>query len=472
MITASLKAFDPFARRSLRKALDGVRTSSRKLSSGERIAKAADDAAGLAIAEGLDSRARSRRAAIRNIGDGMSALAVADSGLGDIADLLKRARELAIQASSGTLDDDSRALVQEEFDATLDSIDHVAYSTMWGNRPLLSKPQVDIGLVVDVSGSMGGEIAQVKASISSFVDDISAYDLDAGMGLAEMGPDSLDGVKLEAAVADPDFDEALDDLGIWGVTPMDPYSALLNASGVGDVAGENDPDNFAWRPGATRKVMVLITDTGRETKYVSTTEGAVADKLKRAGIEVHTINPAGKNSTFDDIASETGGAVWDIGDSSGSGIPAALAGIAASFASEPGLKEMEIQADPSAGAAGRITVAAPVDATARGLGLDETDVSGIAGALSALDDIDAAMDTINSARAKVGASTNRLDHALSFEETALVQDEAAESRIRDLDMAREAAESAKAKILAQATMALMAQVRDAHRRTMSALLED
>jgi len=471
MITGSLRAFDPFARRSLRQALDRVRTSARKLSRGGRIAKAADDAAGLAIADGLDARAQSRRAAIRNIGDGIGALAVADGGLSEIAELLKRARELALQSASGTLDDDSRALVQEEFDATLDSIDHVAYSTLWGNRPLLSKPQVDVGLIVDVSGSMGGEIAEVKSSISSFVDDVSAYDLDAGMGLAEMGPDGIDGVELKAAVADPDFDEALADLGIWGVTPMDPYSALLNASGVADVAGENDPDNFAWRPGAVRKVMVLITDTGRETNYVSTTESAVATKLKNAGIEVHTINPPARNGTFDDIASETGGSTWDIGSSSGSGIATALAGIAATFADLDGLTELEIQADPSSGAAGRITISTPVDSTVRGLGLDEADVGSVDDALDALDSIDAALDTVNSARSKVGASTNRLTHALNYEEGAAVQEEAAESRIRDVDMARETAESAKNQILARATQALMVQVRDAHRATLMALLE-
>ncbi|HJN73379.1 MAG TPA: flagellin [Myxococcota bacterium] len=470
MITGSTRAFDPFARRSLRQALERVRTSTRRLSSGERITKAADDAAGLAIAEGLDSRARSRRAAIGNIGDGMNALAVADSGLSEIADLLKRARELAIQAASGALDGPSRALVQQEFDATLDSIDHVAYSTMWGNRPLLSKPQVDVGLIVDVSGSMGGEIAQVKASISSFVSDISAFDLDAGLGLAEMGPDSIDGVKLEAAVADPDFDDALDDLDIWGVSPMDPYSALLNASGVSDLPGENDPDSFAWRPGAQRKVLVLITDTGREAKYISTSESAVATKLEKAGIEVHTINPGSKNSTFDDIASQTGGSVWDIGGSTGSGIPAALAGIAATFADEDGLQEMEIQVDPTSGIAGRIAVAAPVDSTMRGLGVDELDVSTVSGATGALDTIDSALDTVNSARAAVGASHNRLEHALSYEEGALVQDEASESRIRDADMAREAAESAKAQILAQTTTTLMAQLRRAHRETLTTLL--
>ena len=470
MITASLSAFDPMMQRSLRQTLRRTRTSLTQLASGRRVNKAADDAAGLARADAIDAQMRSRRVALRNIGDGLSALDVADGGLSEGISLLKRARELAVQAASGALDDRARALVQTDFEATLDGIDNVAYSTTWGDQPLLSMPQVDVGLIVDVSGSMGGEINQVKSSIEDFVDAFTAMDLDVGLGLAEMGPDSVDGVQQTANIADVDFDEALDDLGIWGVTPMDPYSALLNTSGADDVTGEHEVDRFGWRPGAKRKVLVVITDTGRETSHVSTTEAAVAAALEARDIEVHVIAPPARSATFDDIASETGGALYDIGSGGGSGIPSALDSIASSFTDLAGLQPLEVQADVGSGASSRIAVGAPVDATLRGLDLDSVSVATVDDARSAIDTLDAALDTLSAARAQVGASTNRLEHALSYEENTLVNEEAAHSRILDVDFARVTADLARDRILAQAASTVGAQMRTMHRQTLEMLL--
>ncbi|MCP4804823.1 MAG: hypothetical protein GY913_19635 [Proteobacteria bacterium] len=470
MITAGLSSFDPTLQRSLRQTLRRTRVSLTQLSSGRRINKAADDAAGSAIADSIDSNARSRRVAIRNIGDGLSALDVTDSGLSQIAERLKRARSLAIQASSETLDDRGRQMVQTELDETLDGVDNVAYSTMWGDTPLLSMPQVDVGLIVDVSGSMGGEIAEVKSAISSFVDAFTTMELDVGLGLAEMGPDAIDGVKRTADIADVDFDEALDDLGVWGVVGMDPYSALLNTSGADDATGENDPDRFGWRAGAQRKVLILITDTGRESKLVSTSDSAVGAALAARGIEVHTINPPSKDGAFSTIASDTGGTVQDIGSSSGSGIPTALDNIAASFADLAGIEQLEVQADIGSGASSRIAIGAPVDATVRGLGLSDVDLSTITGARDSIEVLDTALDTINRARAQVGGSTRRLEHALNYEENTLVNEQASLSRVRDVDMARVTAELAKDQILQQAAMAVGAQMRAGHKQTLSSLL--
>ena len=87
-----------------------------KISSGLRISKAADDAAGLAVAENLDATERSARVARRNIHDGISVIQTYEGAVNEISNLYKRGRELAVQASSETLTDSERALVQLEYE--------------------------------------------------------------------------------------------------------------------------------------------------------------------------------------------------------------------------------------------------------------------------------------------------------------------------------------------------------------------
>ena len=81
----------------------------RNISSGQRINRAADDAAGLAVAENLDAHGRSARVAQRNINDGISVVQTYEGAANEVADILKRQRELAIQASSETLADTQNA---------------------------------------------------------------------------------------------------------------------------------------------------------------------------------------------------------------------------------------------------------------------------------------------------------------------------------------------------------------------------
>ena len=459
-----------WAQRSLRERLSRIRDTSARLSTGRRITRAAEDPAGLALSERLDTRARSRRVALRNTMDGLSVLEMADSGLAETANLIKRARELAVQAASGTVDSRARAMLSQELDETLDALDHVAYSTTWNNNPLLSKRQVDVGLVLDVSGSMGGEIATLKSSLSDFVDTMSAQDLDVGLGLAVMGPDSIDGVERRADINDPDFEEALDDLSIWGVAPMDPYTALMEVSGRTATEGTHENDRFAWRAASQRQVLVVVTDTGRETSFLSLSQTQVANRLASQGIEVHTINPSSRNGTFSTITSTTGGEIHDLGGSSGAGIPDAFDAIAASFDELSGQDPYSVQVDIGGGEDSRISSGLPIDATVRGLDLHEISFDSAQEAQEAIGTLDAALDSVNAARSSLGATTRRLEHALSAGEVALENEVASRSRILDADFAFETANLARDQVLAQTSIAMLAQARAMERERMLALL--
>lgn len=123
------------------KALNGTQRSTNRamaqLSSGSRITKAADDAAGLSISEGLRSDIRSFKQAQRNTQDGISFVQVAEGGLSEVSNILTRFRELSIQAASDTIGDQERGFIQKEVDQLKAEIDRIADSTMFGSKKLL-----------------------------------------------------------------------------------------------------------------------------------------------------------------------------------------------------------------------------------------------------------------------------------------------------------------------------------------------
>ncbi len=123
------------------RALNGTQrqanTAMAQLSSGSRITKAADDAAGLSISEGLKSDIRSYKQAQRNTQDGISFVQVAEGGLTEVGNILTRFRELSIQAASDTIGDQERGFIQKEVEQLKSEIDRVAQSTMFGSKKLL-----------------------------------------------------------------------------------------------------------------------------------------------------------------------------------------------------------------------------------------------------------------------------------------------------------------------------------------------
>lgn len=108
-----------------------------KLASGKRITRAADDAAGLAIAEKLNADIRSAEQAQRNISDAAAMTRVAEGGLSEISSMLARGRELATQASSGTLNDQQRTAVNNEIEGIKKEIDRISGTTEFNGQKVL-----------------------------------------------------------------------------------------------------------------------------------------------------------------------------------------------------------------------------------------------------------------------------------------------------------------------------------------------
>jgi flagellin len=126
------------AQKSLADTQKVISKSFAQLASGSRINQAADDAAGLSISEGMKSQIRSMRQATRNANDGISLLQVAEGGLNETSNIITRLRELGIQASSDTVSDVERGMINKEVQQLTKEVERIAQSVKFGNTHLLN----------------------------------------------------------------------------------------------------------------------------------------------------------------------------------------------------------------------------------------------------------------------------------------------------------------------------------------------
>ncbi|MBX2796572.1 MAG: flagellin FliC [Myxococcales bacterium] len=122
-----------------------------RISSGTRIVSAADDAAGLGVAENLSAAQRSLRMAARNTNDGISIVQTAESAAGEVSNIIKRMRELAVQSSSDTLEDTERSYIQDEFVALATEVDRIANVTEFNGVALAEGTNATIAVQVGIN---------------------------------------------------------------------------------------------------------------------------------------------------------------------------------------------------------------------------------------------------------------------------------------------------------------------------------
>ena len=171
------------ARRVLGRSTSDLNKSLERLSSGLRINRAADDAAGLAIAEGFNSQVRGSQVAQRNAQDGVSLVQTAEGALSETTNILQRIRELAVQASNGTQSNDNRNALNNEVVQLLGQIDDIATDTQFNGISVLSTAQtitLQAGaqtsqtLTISVSGSKTSDLGVSGVAVSTLASAVSA----------------------------------------------------------------------------------------------------------------------------------------------------------------------------------------------------------------------------------------------------------------------------------------------------------
>jgi len=148
------------AQRALNASSRGLQTAFERLSSGLRINRAMDDAAGLAIAENLKADAKIASVAMRNASDGISIVAITDGAISSITNVLSRLAELAEQSANGVYENSQRSAIQLEFSALMSEIERIAVTTEFNGLKLLSGG----GSVTFQVGFDGTSVSQVSYS--------------------------------------------------------------------------------------------------------------------------------------------------------------------------------------------------------------------------------------------------------------------------------------------------------------------
>jgi flagellin len=174
------------AQRTLAGSSREMQKSFSQLSSGSRITKAADDAAGLSISENLKSHIRGYQQASRNAQDGISMVQTAEGGLGEISNILTRFRELGVQAASDSIGDEERGFINKEVQQLKDEAQRIAKSTRFGKTQLLD-------------GTGGRFDFQIDVNNDDFNDRIGFDSGEQNATTANLGIDGLDFSSKEGA---------------------------------------------------------------------------------------------------------------------------------------------------------------------------------------------------------------------------------------------------------------------------------
>ena len=167
------------AQRSLSVTTERLQANFRRLSTGLRISTAADDAAGLAISERFRAQIRSTNQAIRNAQDGISLTQTGEGALNEVSNILIRMRELAIQSANGTVSNEDRNTLQQEFGDLINEIDRIAQSTTFNGVPLLDGTGSTITFQVGTGVQAGIDTIQLSTS-NTLASTLGLSSLDIG----------------------------------------------------------------------------------------------------------------------------------------------------------------------------------------------------------------------------------------------------------------------------------------------------
>jgi len=207
------------AQRNLATNQSGLATVFQRLSSGLRVNSAKDDAAGLAVAEGLSSLVRGNSVALRNANDGISLGQTADGALGQIANNLQRIREIAVQSANGSISDTQRGYLQKEVTQLTDEITRVIAGTEFNGTKLLDGTSSTINIQVG-SGSASTDsigvglanLSSLNSNISGTIDVTSTSNATTALGQIDSDLNTVIGSRADFGAVQNRFDAVIANL--------------------------------------------------------------------------------------------------------------------------------------------------------------------------------------------------------------------------------------------------------------------
>ena len=396
-----------------------------KLSSGFRINRAADDAAGLSVSEGLRSQVGGLKVAVRNAQDGISVVQTAEGALTEVHGILQRMRDLGVQASnSGSQDLSARQAAQSEYTQLSSELDRIGSTTSFGKSKLLD-------------GTFGNTAATIAGAASGV----------PGGGLVV--DNTNDDVIFQAAGSFQKADGTFAALGGGDLTVSVAQATYSTASGYQAALQTALDTGFTSRGFAAGTMQAKVTDEGNGVWKVALS----SDKALIADTGDADSLPDGSTFTIEATGSTL------------AGIASAVAG-GDKVSTTTGVGGGTFQVGANNNLSEQIKIAIDkVDSSA--LGVASIDL--VNNAAAAITTLDTAISKISTQRATLGAYQNRFEHTINNLNVTVENLSASESRIRDTDMAQEMVSFTRAQILSQAGTSMMAQANQAPQSVLSLL---
>ena len=458
--------------------------STEKLSSGYRINRAADDAAGLTISEKMRKQIRGLDRASTNAQDGVSAVQTAEGALTEVHSMLQRMNELATQAANGTNSTTDRKAIQDEVDQLSTEIDRVSETTKFNETYLLKGDKASTKNVY-----MNGHDAGLKGTLTdsaksaTFVMD----ELEDGDKVTIGGKEYTIGSTLTDAkdkIAEPAANGTVSvtiDGNAYDIIKADSGTTICKA-GTKTALKKQDLGGTGTDNAGVQELKDLVkagskvTVAGKEytvmtdEKKADGTQGAdnidddnssiitkgVAESMIKTELgSANNIGTVDSKATVEDAVTADGKTTYTIHKG---------------YATVANTLSFNLHVGADADMTNKINVEIDsMDSASLGIkGLSIMDDSGTA-ATYAVDAISDAISKVSSQRSSLGAVQNRLEHTINNLDNVVENTTTAESRIRDTDMASEMVNYSKNNILAQAGQSMLAQANQSTQGVLSLL---
>ena len=433
-----------------------------KLSSGYKINRAADDAAGLSISEKMRKQIRGLDKASSNAEDGVSAVQTAEGALTEVHSMLQRMNELAVQASNGTNSSTDRQAIQDEISQLTTEIDRVAETTKFNESYLLKGDNAKTKNVY-MEGHDAGLKGTLTDEATSATFTVKGGDLDAGKSVTIGGKEYTIGASVDEGkkMLGAKYDGSVK-AKVNGVE----YT-LVETAKMDKDANKLDKTEMEKLivAGATVEVggksATVLTDGNNDG--IDDNDSSVITAAKAVELMTTELTAANNIGTVDHAATVTKGGAYDATNGVTFTITKGYATVADKLS-------FNLHVGSDADMTNKITVEIET-MSAKNLGikgLNVADETGL-GATYAVDAIADAVQKVSEQRSALGAVQNRLEHTIANLDTAAENTQTAESAIRDTDMADTMVEYSKNNILAQAGQSMLAQANQATQGVLSLL---
>jgi flagellin len=446
------------AQRNLTGSQNELSTSLERLSSGLRINSAKDDAAGLAISERFTSQIKGLNQGARNANDGISLAQTAEGALKEVTNNLQRIRELAVQSANATNTASDRTALQAEVTALVSEIDRVAEKASFNGIKLLDGTFTSKAFQVGADKGDTISIASISSTRTSSMGAYKAASVTSSAitgAVAGTGDLTINSVDIKASVSD----------GVSTANALGSAKAVataINESGTGVTATATtalagQTADAASPDAGTVTINGVTTATVTFNTDAATTAGLVVDAIN--AIAGSTGVSATLNSGKVDLSASDGRNIVGSITSSAGTFDVAAAGLNASFAATTrGTVALSSPSDIVVGdTALGFTAATTTAATVSGSSIATATVDSVVNSEAAIQAVDAALATVNSIRATLGATQSRFDSVVASVQTTAENLSASRSRIMDADFASETANLTKQQILQQSGIAMLAQ---------------